>query len=144
MPHVLGDHNRAIVELYLAEFDTEEGPLILECWSMDPMDAAIAFRKFFSDDHPDRKQLSDNSRLKEHEAFSNEWNEIRDWWRAQTIWSGEHVEMEINPGTRLTIGETVIEYSKSSYLTWSGAYPSTKEQIVESTYLSSRDHAILD
>ena len=32
-------------------FDTEEGPIELECWTMSPTDAAVAFMNFFRDDN---------------------------------------------------------------------------------------------
>lgn len=141
MPHVLGDHNRPIVELYAAEFETEDGPLILECWSMEPSDAALAFKRFFEDDHPDRRNLTDPSQLGEADAFSHEWLAKKGWWTNKTIWTGNYIEMELIPGTRIKIGETIIELNRHSFLSWSSAYPSKMERLNDTDRLSLRNHA---
>ena len=122
MPHIFGDHNDPILQLYTGRFDTEDGPINLECWSMEPVDAVAAFRRFFSDDHPERPDLADKSRLAVHDRFSPDWNEVNAWWRGIPIASGDEIRLYINPGTRVKVGKTVVEYAGSHYLTWSRAY----------------------
>ena len=119
MPHVFGDHNVPILRRYTGQFDTEDGLIILECWSMEPTDAATAFRAFFKTDHPDRSSLSDKTKMTEYEAFSPEWNELMSWWRSKPVPTGEKVLLTMNPGNSLRIDKTVVRYSDSSYLTWS-------------------------
>ena len=121
MPHVFGDHNVPILRRYTAQFDTEDGPIILECWSMEPTDAASAFRGFFKTDHPDHRSLSDKSKLAEYKGFSPEWNALMSWWRSKPVPTGDKVLLTMNPGIRIRIDRTVVEYSGSSYLTWSNA-----------------------
>ena len=142
MPFFLGDHNRPIVELYVAEFDTDDGPLILECWSMDPVNAAAAFMKFFSVDHPDRSRLTDRTRLDEHLPRKQTSYETLEWWREKPVWTGDYVELAIDPETRVTIGKTVIEYSRSSYWSWSNAYKSPRSKVSQTEKWSLRNHAI--
>lgn len=141
MVHLLGDHNRPIVERYAGEFETEGGQTILECWSMEPHDAAIAFRNFFSVGHPDVLPLLDRSRLESHHSDDSS---SRMWWQAKTVWTGDYIEMALRPDTRITIGETVIAYRGHSYWTWSKAFISQMKTLTASNRLSLRNHAIQD
>ena len=141
MAHVLGDHNRPIVELYLAEFETDDGSIILECWSMEPVDAAVAFRKFFSDADPNYSGPTDRTRLEDHPPGSDAWRENLDWWRGKVAWTGEYLELAIDSGTRATIGKTTIKYDHPTYLTWSHAYPSFRDKITRTSRKSLRTHA---
>ena len=144
MPHLLGYHNRPIVELYLAEFETDDGSIILECWSMEPVDAAVAFRKFFSDADPNYSGPTGRTRLEDHPPGSDAWRENLDWWRGKVIWTGDYLELAICPGTRVTIGKTTIEYNGSSYSTWSEAHPSFRDRITRTARDSLRTHAAQD
>ena len=72
MSHVFSGHN----VLYPV---TLRGPVryrgrsyTLECWSMEPTDAASAFRAFSKVDHPDQRMLADQPKLVEYKAFSPE------------------------------------------------------------------------
>lgn len=121
MPHVFGDHNVPILRRYAGQFDTEEGSIVLECWSMELTDAANAIRDFFRTDHPDRRSLSDKSKMADYEVSSPEWYELREWWRSKLVPTGDKVLLTISPGNRIRIDKTVVEYSGSSYLTWSKA-----------------------
>ena len=98
MPFSLLDHNRPIVELYVAEFDTDDGPVILECWGMAPVAAAAAFKEFFSVKHPDRSRLTDRTRLDEHLPRKQTTYETLEWWREKPVWTGDYVELAIDPG----------------------------------------------
>ncbi len=135
------DHNSPIVELYLAEFDTDEGPTILECWSMEPTGAAIAFREFFTVDHPNRSKLTDQTRLKTHPPSSEAWHETWNWWLHKPDWTGDYVELAIDPGTQMTIGKTVLEYVLMFYVYWSKAYSSRRNEITRSMKSSLRTNA---
>ena len=146
MPHVLGDHNRPIVELYVGKFETEQGPLVLECWSMEPRDAAVAFRDYFANDHPGRPTIVGSSVPAISSLSRDASMEEMRWWDDQTMWVGDYVAMDIAPGTSLTIGESVITYDPDSrsYLTWSRAYLSTRIDVRPTTKQSIRTHAIVD
>ena len=37
------------------------------------------------------------------------------------VWSGENVHLFIKPGTRVTVGNTVVKYRNGCYLSWSRA-----------------------
>ena len=146
MPHFLGDHNAPIVELYVGEFETKGGgSVILECWSLEPVDAADAFRRFFdvANDHPDYQPLSDNSPVKSGELQENQLA-IWQWWRDKPVWTGDYIEMRIEAGTRVTIGESIIEYNGTWYNTWSKAYLSKRDKIVPTNRISLRTHALQD
>ena len=142
MPHVLGDHNRPIVELYVGKFETDEGPLVLECWSMEPRDAAVAFRDYFAKDHPDRPTIVGRSVPAISSLSSDATREELRWWDDQTVWVGDYIEMDIAPGARLTIGKSIITYETPTYLTWSRAYPSSRGDVRPTTKQSIRTHAI--
>ena len=95
MPHIFGDHNRPIVEFYLAELGTEDGAVILECWSMEPTDAAMAFHDFFTLRHPGYSKLTDLALLKEHPPQSEAWFSTWNWWRSKPAWTGDYIELSI-------------------------------------------------
>ena len=142
MAHVLGDHNRPIVELYLAEFESEGHHIILECWSMEPVEAELAFMRFFGPEGLGSGRLADQTRLVEHDPSSDAWRENREWWQGKVVWTGDYLELAIRPGTRMTIGKTIIEYRNSSYVTWSEAYPSLREKVTLAAGDSLRTHAV--
>ena len=118
MPFILGNHNDPLVQLYRAEFDTEEGPIELECWTMSPTDAAVAFMNFFKDDHPYRVRLADATKLQD---VGPAWDEQIGWRRSKPAPTGDEAMPYINPGTQVNIEGTVIEYEGSSYHIWSCA-----------------------
>ena len=142
MSHILGDHNRSIVELYIAEFVTDDGNTILECWGLEPSDAAKGFREFFSANHPDRMQLVDRTRLDEYPSSSEAYRETWAWWMDRPVWTGEYIELVIDTGTRVTVGKTIIEYFASMYHSWSKAYKSKRSKITQTQRWSLRTHAI--
>ena len=121
MPFILGDHNEPLVECYRAEFDTEEGPIELECWAMSPTDAASAFMDFFKDDHPYRVPLADATKLEDVGKTGTDWNDQIEWWRSKPVPTGDEVMLDIRPGTRVNIEGTVIHYTGSLYQIWSCA-----------------------
>ena len=121
MPFILGDHNDPLVQLYRAQFDTEDGLIELECWTMSPTDAALAFKKFFKDDHPYRVRLSDVTKLEDVGTEGPAWNEQIGWWRSKPVPTGDEAMLYISPGTRVNIEGTVIEYAGASYRIWSCA-----------------------
>ena len=121
MAFVLGDHNDAWVQRYLAEFDTVDGPIELECWTVSPTDAAATFRKYFEDDHPYRVELADGAKLEDVGQSGPAWNEQIEWWRSKPVPTGDEVMLYINQGSRVNIEGTVIAYEGRSYLIWSCA-----------------------
>ena len=129
----------------MAEFDTDDGPTILECWSMEPSDAAKAFSAFFLVDHPNRIRLSDQTRLAEHlSAASEAWKEIWNWWKDKPVWTGDYVELVIDSGTQVTIGETVIKSIGLVYVCQSKAFPSRRDKITETKQLFRRNRTELE
>lgn len=121
MPCILGDHNEPLVQLYRAEFDTEEGSIELECWAMSSTDAAVSFRNFFRDDHPYRVELADQTKLRDVGTTGPSWIEQMEWWRSKPTSTGDEMMLYINPGTRVNVQGTVIEYTGSAYRVWSCA-----------------------
>ena len=126
MAHVLGDHNRPIVKLYLAEFESEGHRMILECWSMEPVDAELAFMRFFGPQGSGSGRLADPARLEEHDPSTDAWRENREWWRRKVEWTGDYLELAICPGTRMTIGKTIIEYQEFKLLDLERSLPILK------------------
>ena len=121
MPFILGDHNDLIVQHYRAEFDTEDGAIELECWAASVTDAGGACKRFFMEDHPDRVQLADSTKLQDVSPSSPEWIDHIEWWRRKPLPTGDEIMLYINPGTRVNIGGTVIAYEGCSYLIWACA-----------------------
>lgn len=119
MPFILGDHNEPLLQLYRAEFDTEEGTIRLECWSMSPTDAAATFKNFFKDDHPYRVDLIDSTKSQDVGTSDPAWIERMEWWRSKPVPTGDEMLLYINPGTRVNVQGTVIEYTGAAYLVWS-------------------------
>ena len=130
MPHITGDHNEPIVRLYTGDFKTTQGDVILECWSIEHSDAAIAFHDYFEQDHPDSKTLADKSLNGPIDAFSADTRARRQHWLDLTQSTPDFIEFSISPGTRLAIGNTVIEHSGKSYLCWSKAFCPMKPSFI--------------
>ena len=119
MPFILGDHNDSLMQRYRAEFDTVDGKIELECWAVSSTDAADAFMRFFREDHPNRVQLADPTRLQDPGELG--WIEYIEWWRSKPVPTGDEVMLYLNHGTRVNIGGTIIAYEESTYLIWSCA-----------------------
>ena len=109
------------MQLYRAQFDTEEGPIELECWTMSPTDAAVAFMNFFRDGHPYQVPLADATKLENEGTTGTVSYEQLVWWRSKPVPTGDQAMLYISPGTRVNIEGTVIDYAGSSYRIWSCA-----------------------
>ena len=88
--------------------------------------ALIAFQHFFQSDHPGKGHPKDLTLIGPISPLHAEGRERRERWRNITAPTGNTVRMNILQNTIVTIGQTVIERTTSSYLSWTTAFITPK------------------